>query len=169
MTHEEAVSFIKNAVKGEDLQYWADLGCGSGTFTKALAALLPAGSPITAVDRQNQRLEIEGVNFIRADFEKDKLQLEELDGILIANALHYVTDKHSLIQKLEPMFGDEPCFIIIEYDTERSNPWVPYPISFQKLKSLFQMLGYQSVVKVSERRSAYGSGMMYCAVIRKLD
>lgn len=130
---------------------------------------MPPGSPITAVDRENQRLQIDNVNFIQADFEKDKLQLEELDGILIANALHYVTDKHSLIQKLGRMFGGDSCFIIIEYDTERSNPWVPYPISFQKLKLLFQMLGYQSVVKVNERRSAYGSGIMYCALIRKLN
>ena len=167
MSHEETVSFIKDAVKGDQLQYWADLGCGSGTFTKALAALLPAGSHITAVDRENQSLYVNGVNFMRADFVKDALQLEELDGILIANALHYVVDKRSLIQKLERMFVGDPCFIIIEYDSERSNPWVPYPITFEKLELLFQLLGYQSVVKVNERRSAYGEGMMYCALIRK--
>ncbi len=168
MTHEEAVSFIKNAFKGEDLQYWADLGCGSGTFTKALAALLPAGSPITAVDRQNQRLDVGGVHFIQADFEKDKLQLEELDGILIANALHYVSDKASLITRLEHLFAGPPVFIIVEYDTDRPNQWVPHPIAFEKLKLMFELLDYQSVLKVNERRSVYGSGMMYCALIRKL-
>jgi SAM-dependent methyltransferase len=167
MTHEEAVSLIRDAVKGDQLQYWADLGCGSGTFTKALAALLPPGSPVTAVDREKQRLDIECVDFIRADFDKDELQLEELDGILMANALHYVADKASLITRLEPMFSGDPCFIIIEYDTDRANRWVPYPIHFEKLKLLFGLLGYQNVVKVNERRSAYGSGNMYCALIRK--
>jgi ubiquinone/menaquinone biosynthesis C-methylase UbiE len=167
MTHEEAVAFIKNAVKGDQLQYWADLGCGSGTFTKALAALLPPGSPITAVDREKQRLDIEGVDFIRADFQKEELQLEELDGILMANALHYVSDKAGLITRLERLFGTGPCFIIIEYDTERANRWVPYPIHFEKLKLLFALLGYQSVVKINERPSAYGSGNMYCALIQK--
>lgn len=29
---------------------WADLGCGSGTFTLALAGLLPSGSTIDAID-----------------------------------------------------------------------------------------------------------------------
>lgn len=167
MTHEEAVSFIKNAVKGDQLQYWADLGCGSGTFTRALAALLPEGSPITAVDRQKQRLDIDGVDFVCADFVKDELQLEELDGILIANALHYVADKAGLITRLEPLFSGAPCFIIIEYDTDRRSPWVPYPLPFEKLKLLFSLLGYRSVVKTSERRSAYGSGNMYCARIQK--
>ncbi len=167
MSHEEAVSFIIDAVKGGQLQYWAELGCGTGTFTKALAALLPAGSHITAVDRENQSLDVNGVDFIRADFVKDALQLEELDGILIANALHYVVDKRGLIQKLERMFDGDPCFIIIEYDIERSNPWVPYPITFKNLELLFQQLSYQSVVKVNQRPSAYGAGMMFCALIRK--
>jgi trans-aconitate methyltransferase len=167
MTHEEAVSFIKDAVKGVHLQYWADLGCGSGTFTKALAAVLPAGSAITAVDRENKRLDMDGVNFIRANFEKDELQLEELDGILIANALHYIWDKTGLITRLESLFAGQPVFIIIEYDTDQPNQWVPYPIMFEKLEFLFAMLGYQSVVKISERRSAYGSGMMYCARVQK--
>lgn len=167
MTHEEAVTFMKSAVKGNQLQYWADLGCGSGTFTRALAALLPGGSPITAVDREKQRLDIEGVDFVRADFVKDELQLEELDGMLIANALHYVADKAALITRLEPMFSAEPRFIIIEYDTDRRNSWVPYPIPFEKLKLLFTLLGYQSVLKINERPSAYRSGNMYCALVQK--
>ena len=128
---------------------------------------MPAGSAITAVDREKQWLEIEGANFIRANFEKDELQLEELDGILIANALHYVVDKAALITRLERMFSGEPCFIIIEYETDRRNPWVPYPIPFEKLKLLFVLLGYQSVLKINERPSAYRSGNIYCALIQK--
>jgi ubiquinone/menaquinone biosynthesis C-methylase UbiE len=116
---------------------------------------------------EKQRLDIEGVDFIRADFDKDELQLEELDGILIANALHYVVDKAALITRLERMFSGEPCFIIIEYETDRRNPWVPYPIPFEKLKLLFVLLGYRSVLKINERQSAYRSGNMYCALIQK--
>ncbi len=64
MSHDEAVLFIQSAVTGIDIQYWADLGCGNWTFTKALSALLPAGSQITAVDRERQRLDIPGVDFV---------------------------------------------------------------------------------------------------------
>ena len=165
MTHEEAVAFIRDAVAADGIQYWADLGCGNGTFTRALVELLPADSHVTAVDRQKQDLRTAGADFIRADFEKDQLELSDLDGILIANALHYVAYKDALVRKLEHLFADTPRFIIIEYDTDRSNPWVPYPLSFKNLKSLFGGMGYRNIEKVNERRSTYGSGRMYCALV----
>lgn len=165
MTHQQAVSFLEKAISGDRPKYWADLGCGSGTFTRALSDLLPLGSHITAVDRENQRLHLDHVDFVRADFDTDELKLAELDGILIANALHYVADKAALIKKLEPLFGSTPRFVIIEYDTDKPNLWVPYPITFEKLKVLFKSLGYHKIEKLNERRSAYGSGNMYCALI----
>ncbi|MDB5145524.1 MAG: Methyltransferase protein, partial [Mucilaginibacter sp.] len=58
------------------------MGCGSGTFTKALNSLLPAGSHITAVDRENQRLGLPNVDFLQTNFERDDLRLSGLDGIL---------------------------------------------------------------------------------------
>lgn len=167
MDHAAAVSFIQQAISGDDAQCWADLGCGSGTFTKALAALLPPGSQITAVDREDQRFELPEVEFIRADIERDELHLSGLDGILIANALHYVSDKVALIRKLEPLFGGSFRLVIIEYDTDRPNTWVPYPITFEKLRVLFEQLGYRRVVKLEERPSVYRSGRMYCTLIEK--
>jgi ubiquinone/menaquinone biosynthesis C-methylase UbiE len=167
MTHREAVSFIQGAIAGTEAQNWADLGCGSGTFTKALIDLLPEGSKVVGVDRENQRLNLENVRFAKADFEKDELSLSGLDGILIANALHYIADKGALIKKLEPLFSSVPRFIVIEYDTERPNLWVPYPFTFERLSNLSSGLGYRRMVKINERRSAYGSGHMYCALIEK--
>ncbi len=65
------------------------------------------------------------------------------------------------------MFSDVIRFLIIEYDTNEPNLWVPHPITFKKLKSLFEELGYSKILKLNERGSAYGSGMMYCALIEK--
>jgi len=42
MQQENAISLIRDGVTGTIDQYWADLGCGSGTFTMALKSLLPA-------------------------------------------------------------------------------------------------------------------------------
>jgi ubiquinone/menaquinone biosynthesis C-methylase UbiE len=167
MTHLEAVSFISSAVIAKDAENWADLGCGSGTFTRALTELLPAGSHITAIDQEQQRLTIPAVNFVKANFERDELHLAGLDGILLANAVHYVADKNRLIKKLEKLFAGSPQYLIIEYDTDKANPWVPYPISFHKLQTLFRDLGYQHISKLNERPSAYRSGMMYCALIKR--
>ena len=165
MSHEDAVALIQNAVPGDGPQRWADLGCGTGTFTKALHSLLPSGSYITAVDGERQHLDLPGVEFVRANFEKDELGLSDLNVILMANSLHYVKDKAALIKKLEFSFADDPKFIVIEYDNRRANPWVPYPIPFEQLESLFKGLGYIKIRKIAERPSAY-SGMMYCALIK---
>lgn len=164
MSHEDAVALIQNALTGDVPQCWADLGCGSGTFTKILHSLLPSGSYITAVDRERQRLDLPDVEFVRANFEKDELGLSGLNGILMANSLHYVKDKAALIRKLEFSFADDPKFVVIEYDNRRANPWVPYPIPFEQLESLFKGLGYTKIRKIAERASAY-SGMIYCALI----
>lgn len=123
-------------------QYWADLGCGSGVFTEALANLLPAQSRIVGVDRAHHTLKIEmgnrvNITFQKADFVSDDLSFITVDGILIANALHFVKDKENLIKKLEKNFKIVSRFIIVEYEQYTANPWVPYPITFSELKNLF--------------------------------
>ncbi|WP_353184103.1 class I SAM-dependent methyltransferase [Parapedobacter lycopersici] len=150
-------------------QHWADLGCGNGVFTEVLAAYLPVHSRITAVDRTYQQLPaIMGnevsVSFQQADFVAGELGLQSLQGILLANALHFVKDKEALIQKLEKYFAAQPSFLIVEYDHTIANQWVPYPVPFQKLKKHFAEYGYQHIEKIGERKSMYG-GRMYAAVI----
>jgi hypothetical protein len=56
-------------------------------------------------------------------------------------------------------------FLIVEYDTTRFNPWVPYPINYANLHQLFTTLGYTSITKLSEAPSRFG-GRMYSALIR---
>lgn len=169
MTHNEAVSFIQNTVRASVPESWADLGCGNGTFTRALIDLLPQGSHVTAVDREQQRLHMAGVTFVKANFETEALTLTGLDGIMMANSIHYVSDKAPLIRKPESLFAGSPRFLIIEYDSDKANSWVPYPVSFHQLQTLFRDLGYEHISKLNERPSAYGSGLMYCALITKYE
>ncbi len=57
MDHRDAVNMLRNAPLAIGAQRWADLGCGTGTFTRALADLLPPGSSIAAMDRDASALE----------------------------------------------------------------------------------------------------------------
>lgn len=58
MKRQEAVNLIEKAIQYSDKpQIWADLGCGDGTFTHALAHLLPNGSHIYAIDAQAQNFQ----------------------------------------------------------------------------------------------------------------
>ncbi|MFT3981037.1 MAG: class I SAM-dependent methyltransferase [Ferruginibacter sp.] len=150
-------------------QHWADLGCGSAVFTAVLASLLPAESRVTAIDKVIQQPEQAmdkyiPVSFVQADFEKDTLALEPVDGILMANSFHYTRDKQSLIKKLEQHFKSKKQWLLVEYDSDIANPWVPYPLSFKACEQLFRKAGYSSVKKLGSIASGFG-GYMYAAFI----
>ena len=52
----EATELIRiDKISGARAQTWCDLGCGTGTFTLALATLLPPGSVIYAIDEDENR------------------------------------------------------------------------------------------------------------------
>jgi precorrin-6B methylase 2 len=56
MTPDDARALIAATPFAPGPQTWADLGCGAGAFTLALASLLPAGSTIHAMDRDRAAL-----------------------------------------------------------------------------------------------------------------
>ena len=168
MELKEAVSLIQTDEIIQNKQTtWADLGSGSGLFTRALSGLLYIGSTIYAVDKRISSFQKNSfsdqvvVRTIESDFVRDDLKLENLDGILMANALHFVKDKKLFIEKVLPWFRDVPVFLLVEYDTDRSNPWVPYPVSFITLKKLFTEMGFGVLKKIGEKKSLYRSGTMY--------
>jgi SAM-dependent methyltransferase len=167
MEQREAIRLIDKGIPGKGVQHWADLGCGEGTFTRALAALLPWGSYIHAVDKERQFLpalinEV-SIGFNQLDFVKEDLTLDGLGGILMANSLHYVRDKAGLLKRLEPCFRKDFRFVVVEYESRWPSPWVPYPVSYAALAKLGDQLGYQ-VSKLTEAPSRFG-GMMYSAVL----
>ena len=149
-------------------QHWADLGCGAGLFTEALAGLLPAGSSVSGIDtKPSLRKQTTSGNVtilpMTADFINHTLPLHNLDGILMANSLHYVKDKPALLQKLRAYMLEDAPLIIIEYDTDTPVPtWVPYPISYASLK---ESLGNDyAIQKLGEKPSAYGRSQLYAAI-----
>jgi ubiquinone/menaquinone biosynthesis C-methylase UbiE len=169
MQQSEAIALIEKGIRNKYPQHWADLGCGTGTFTLALASLLPPESYITAIDKSRQHLPDFSnnikIDFRKADFINEPIAVSPLDGILMANSLHFVANKSKLISQLENAFKNSPKFLIVEYDTIKSNPWVPYPISFRDLDSEFTGLGYQTL-KLAESPSRFG-GIIYSALAFK--
>ncbi|WP_338876213.1 class I SAM-dependent methyltransferase [Spirosoma sp. SC4-14] len=170
----DAISLIETTdYRQNQATQWADLGCGKGLFTKALASFQKPGSVIYAVDTDRSALQsISRENSVRIepvwlDFIQDDWPFQNLDGILMANSLHYVNDKKGFLQKAIQHLTDSGSFLIVEYDTEKANPWVPYPIGFRSLGQLFHSLGFGSIKKVGERPSLYGQAHMYASYISR--
>jgi hypothetical protein len=168
-----AINLIKTQHLITDTQQvWADLGAGDGLFTQALARYLQPGSTIMAVDKNTgnlRKIKQTGQVIIQtkvADFTSEEFSPQGLSGILMANALHYVKEQAAFIGQMKPSFSGKPSWLIIEYDTIKPNPWVPYPINFVSLKELFNKAGYTSVEKINETPSAYGPHNMYAAWIQ---
>lgn len=171
MDPREAILLIKDGLTSTaQPQIWLDLGCGKGTFTYALASILPAGSTIIAMDRETQQLNTHSnpevtIEFKKVDFEKEELEVGKVSGILMANSLHFVKDKIKLINRLASLFSSSVHFIIIEYDTMAHNPWVPYPIDFVNIKNLFSISAETVIKKIGEYPSVYNDNNIYAASI----
>lgn len=151
-------------------EHWLDLGCGSGVFTEVLSHFLQEGSRITSIDKVAislpEKVNNVDITFLKGDFIHDSFNLPSVNGILIANALHYVKDKASFIRKWEPYFIGRKQWLVVEYDHTIPNQWEPYPLNFKKLQKLFTNLGYTHIERIGELPSTYG-GHMYAAMINE--
>jgi ubiquinone/menaquinone biosynthesis C-methylase UbiE len=172
MNLKDATSFIMFANKNPSPQLWLDLGCGTGLFTAALAANLPKGSKIVAVDKDEKAVRkipasVKGViiETTVANFVSDTLDVKNADGILMANSLHYVTDKQTLLKKFISSMKEKGIFLIVEYDRQASNFWVPYPLTIDEAKALFKSVGYSAFHLLNKRPSSFGRYDMYVAMI----
>jgi trans-aconitate methyltransferase len=172
---EEAAALIAGAVPAAPDGRWADLGAGRGTFTRALVRLLGPGAGVYAVDRDPAAVSaLAGlgapVTALRGDFAGEagwrSLALPRLDGILLANSVHYVPEAEQgvVLARLVDGLGPGGRLVVVEYEGRAANPWVPYPVPFARLSTLLPP--GMAAVRVGERPSDFG-GTMYAAVARR--
>lgn len=152
-------------------QFWADLGAGKGLFTNALASLLSRSSVVYAIDRDLNEFKIPPdkkgkIEIMKKDFVKDDLMLVPLDGILMANALHYVPNAGLFLKGIRTSLKPGGNFILVEYDMNVSNQWVPYPIPYSGLNKIADAAGFTSVTRLGETPSTYNRANIYSALLQ---
>ena len=136
----------------------------------ALAQLLAVGSAIYAVDFDQRSLERipdqhDGVEIrkIVGDLKSSSLRLPSVDGILMANTLHFIREQQVFLRRL---LSVAECFLIVEYERSRPTKWGPYPVGFERLRQLFIEAGVERVEKLATRPSLFG-GTMYSALAER--
>jgi 2-polyprenyl-3-methyl-5-hydroxy-6-metoxy-1,4-benzoquinol methylase len=167
---KEAIDLIRFPVSNNSKQIWADLGCGDGLFTRALASLLPKGSSIHAIDIDEKAMrkipiEFEEICIEKSimDFTSDAISFHQLDGIIMANSLHYVKYKESFLIRMIDSLKDGGQFSLVDYDMARPNAWVPYPLPIETAEMLFLSCGMGSFKILNKRKSVFGDRWMYAA------
>jgi trans-aconitate methyltransferase len=149
---------------------WADLGCGDGIFTAALHTLLQPGSEIYAVDRNRRALRALMQNFaegypeasihpLLADFTRS-LSLPPLDGLVMANSLHFVKHKRSVLVRIVDLLEPGGRLILVEYNATRGNFAVPYPLDEVGFLTLAREVGLDEARILAKIPSSF-MGEMY--------
>jgi len=152
MEHPDHVNLLRPADLSPGAS-WADLGAGSGAFTLALRELLGPSADIYAVDKDRSRLTelerahqahfgtSEHLHLISSDFTRE-LDLPSLDGVLMANSLHFFRNKEKVLHHIATFLKPSGMLLLVEYNVDRGNPWVPHPLSFETFRELAPRAGF---------------------------
>lgn len=165
MDHDDHVNLLRSANLSPGASF-ADLGAGSGAFTLALRELLGPGAEIYAIDRDRSRLKaleqahrsmfgnVENLHLFRTDFSYD-LDLPSLDGILMANSLHFFRNKEKVLRHVATFLKPKGMFLLVEYNVDRGNLWVPHPISFETFRDLAPRAGFSEPRLLAKHPSSF--------------
>ncbi len=170
MEHADHVDLIRDGVAPG---VWADLGSGAGAFTLALAELLGPGGRIVSVDRdggalRRQREAMEArfpgavVDYRRADFTRP-LELPELDGVVMANSLHFVRRKEPVLARVRGWLRPGGRLVLVEYNADRGSLWVPHPLAYPTWEAVAAENGF-AATRLLARRSGGHLGGLYSAL-----
>lgn len=178
MTLEDATELLEPAVPASGV--WADLGAGTGLVTRALASLLGAGGRVIAVERDDEALAAlqevarrrpeDAAEIVAVAGDVRRLEAVRaldglrLDGILLANVLHYVAKPAPALADLAARLGDGGRIVVVEYERREANPWVPYPLPLDRLGAAAEEASLAAPRVVATRPSRFG-GSLYCAVL----
>lgn len=170
MNHTDHVNLIRaGVISGK----WADFGSGAGAFTLALAELLGKDGMIYSIERDQKALQEQQtamrarfphvkVSYRHIDF-RQQLDLPPLDGVLMANALHFYQDKLALLTRFTRCIRPGGRFLLVEYNVDHGNPYVPYPLSYHTWETLALEAGFTRTDLVATHPSRF-LREMYCAV-----
>jgi len=179
MKHSDHVHLLQNGIPSEG-GIWADFGSGAGAFTLALAELIGASGDIYSIDQdqgalreQEQAMRFKfpsrNAHYVRADF-THPLDLPMLDGVVMANALHFQPDaaKDKLLKQILDYLRPGGRLIVVEYNVDRGNVWVPYPTSYATCESIAARNGFVATRLLARVPSRF-LGEIYSALSMKRE
>ena len=173
MDHDDHVRLIRHGVAGAGGR-WLELGAGRGAFTLALADLLGPDAEIVATDRDDgdlrhlagtmtARFPSTTFRTVTADFTAPiPTEGAPFDGLLAANALHFVRDPAAVVRRSLPLLRPGARVVVVEYDADSGNPWVPHPFSYRRWQEIAAAAGLAGTRQIGRVPSRF-LGAIYAA------
>lgn len=177
MNHADHVALIREGIAAPG-GTWADFGSGTGAFTLALAELIGPTGQIYSIDKNKDALRQQEeamrrrfpnyqVVYITADYTQP-LDLPPLDGAVMANTLHFQRRKDGVLRAIYDYLRPGGRFILVEYNVDRGNMWVPHPLSYQTWETAARRTGFMATRLLAARPSRF-LGEIYAAASQKPD
>jgi SAM-dependent methyltransferase len=180
MDHNDHVNLLRPA-RLTPGALWADFGAGAGAFTLALRELLGPGSDIHAVDKDRARLaelqqawrarfgdDLSRLRLLPADFTQP-LDILPLDGALMANSLHFFKEKQPVLRHVRSFLKPGGALLLVEYNVDSGNAWVPYPLSFETWRVLAPQAGFSEPRLLATTSSSFLRGFYSAAACVRSD
>lgn len=172
MNHQDHVALLRRGVP-QTGGVWADLGAGGGAFTLALADLIGETGTIYAVDRDQgalrrlaramqEQFPTVTLHCMTADFERP-LQLPPLDGIVMANSLHFVRHKENTLARVRSYLKPTGRLLLVEYNSDKGNLWVPYPFTYATWQRMSRDNGFAHTELLATYPGRFLDGMYSAA------
>jgi tRNA A58 N-methylase Trm61 len=163
MDHTDHVNLLRGGATPGGA--WADFGSGTGAFTLALAELIGPAGVLHSIERDeyavreqqrafHDRFPDRRVHYHVADFTRP-IDLPGLDGLVIANALHFYREPLTIVQKLKSHLKPGGRFIVVEYNVTQGNTAVPYPIAYERWIDLAKKAGFIQTQLLATRPSRF--------------
>jgi ubiquinone/menaquinone biosynthesis C-methylase UbiE len=152
MNHTDHVNLLRPANLSAG-GTWADFGAGSGAFTLALRELIGPDAAIYALDKNRSSLHeldlayrarfesTQNLHLLPKDFYQ-RLDLPPLNGIVMANSLHFFRDRENILRHVKTFLKSDGQLLLVEYNVDSGNLWVPYPLSFETFCKLAPRAGF---------------------------
>lgn len=164
MDHHDHVNLLRGGISRPE-GVWADFGSGSGAFTFALAELIQTTGMIFSIDTDRSALRHQeasmkdrfskaNVQYIHADYTR-KIILPPLDGIIAANTLHFHFEKYPILNLFLGYLKSSGRMILVEYNVDRGNMWVPYPFSYPEWVKIAKRSGFRETCLLARRPSHF--------------
>jgi len=165
MNHNDHVNLLRpaNLTQGGT---WADFGAGSGAFTFALRELIGLDAMIYAVDKDRGALnQLDSAHRARFNSSRNLIQLSQdftrpldlppLDGVVMANSLHFFKDKEKILSHMRGFLKPHGALLLVEYNVDSGNLWVPHPLTFETFHGFAPRAGFSEPLLLAKVPSRF--------------